>query len=224
MAVTALALERSVLTPYVYAVLGVGGVLAGCLLLIQLTGNQRGFGSLFWVWMVASGVLWGRGPAYAAAMLGTLVMYLHFFPAGDTVGLATFLVSMLVAAHITGLAHAPHRRTVPVVRTHGFWTHQASGDYGADCAHGEREAEAFLLRLNTARKFFILGWMVRDMIARGRFSGIEAGFFHRISESCAENAGFSGVSLFSQDDPKNLDVQPRIVEPDSEVRPPPVGH
>jgi hypothetical protein len=224
MAVIALALERSVLTPYIYAVAGVGGVLAGCFILIQLTGNQRGFGSLFWLWMVASGVLWGRGPAYAAALLGTLVMYLYFFPPGDMVGLATFLISMLVAAYITGLAHTPLRTSVPVARTHGFWSHQASGDYGADCTSGEREADAFLLRLRTARKFFMLGWMVRDMIARGTYTGLEAGFFHRISKACNENAGFPGVSLLSEHDPDGFDLQPGVVEPDSEVGPPPVGH
>jgi hypothetical protein len=224
MGVTALALERSVLTPYVYAVAGVGGVLAGCFILIQLTGNQRGFGALFFVWTVAGGVLWGRGPAYVAGLAGTLMMYLYFFPPNDTVGLATYLTCILAAAHITGLGHTPHRASVPVVPASRFWNHHASGDYGADCSAGEEEAEAFLRRLSWEQKLYALGWLVRDMIARGRFTGIEAGFFHRISEACLNSSEFSAVKLIAQNNPKDVDLQPGVVEPDREVRPPPVGH
>jgi hypothetical protein len=224
MGVMPLALERHALTPYCYAVLGVGGVLAGCFVLIQLTGNQRGFGSLFFVWTVAGGVLWGRGPAFASAVLGTLVMYLYFFPPGDTVGLSTFLLSILVAAYITGFAHTSHRASVPVVIASRFWNHQASGNYGADCTVGEEEAETFLRRLSWEQKLYALGWLVRDMIARGRFTGVEAGFFHRISQACLNSSEFPSVNLIAQHNPEEVDLQPGVVEADREVRPPAVGH
>jgi hypothetical protein len=224
MGFTTLALERPVFTPYLYVIAGVGGVLGACFVLIQLTGNQRGFGSLFWVWMVASGVLWGRGPAYASAVLGTIVMYLYFFPPHDTVGLATFLLSMLVAAYVTGFAHAPRRASVPVVPRGRFWSHQASGDYAADCAVGEEEADTFLRRLSWEQKLYALGWLVRDMIANGRFTGVEAGFFHRISQACLNSSEFPAVNLIAQHNPEEVNLQPGVVEADREVRPPPVGH
>jgi hypothetical protein len=223
MGVAPLALERSVLTPYFYTVVGVGGVLAGCFVLIQLNGNQRGFGSLFWLWMVVAGVLWGRGPAFTAALLGTLVMYLYFFPPNDTVGLTTFLGTMLVAAYITGLAHKPRLAAVPVVVSRGHWSPHGSGDYAADCEVGAQEAEAFLRRLTWEQKLYALGWLVRDMITHGRFTGVEAGFFHRISQACL-NSSEIDLRLVSEHNPQDVDLQPGVVQADGEVRPPPVGH
>lgn len=59
---------------------------------------------------------------------------------------------------------------------------QPSGDWLSDCSTGRAYARAFLAEVrNPSRP--LLNWIVRDMIQRGRYSGIEAGFFAAIQES-----------------------------------------
>lgn len=69
------------------------------------------------------------------------------------------------------------------------WTAEETGDYAADCDEGTRLAEQFLRDLNAdpEHRLPLLGWLVRDMIAKGRFGGLEVGFFDRISRACLDH-------------------------------------
>ncbi len=68
-----------------------------------------------------------------------------------------------------------------------FWSVEETGDFVADCNEGVRLAEEFLRELNAKNSMAKLGWIVRDMIAKGRFSGLEVGFFSRISWACVDD-------------------------------------
>jgi hypothetical protein len=71
-----------------------------------------------------------------------------------------------------------------------WWSVTAAGDYAADCNTGVQLAEEFLRHLNRNRELCRtseLGWIVRDMIAKGRFTGLEVGFFSRISRACPDH-------------------------------------
>jgi hypothetical protein len=68
-----------------------------------------------------------------------------------------------------------------------WWSIEGTGDYLIDCGAGARLAEEFLRYHNATREHFILGWIVRDMIAKGRFTGVEVGFFRRISRACPDH-------------------------------------
>ena len=57
-----------------------------------------------------------------------------------------------------------------------------SGDYGADCLAGRDQAARALNYMNANSCPTMLGHLVEAMIARGRFSGLEVGFFQAISE------------------------------------------
>ena len=50
---------------------------------------------------------------------------------------------------------------------------------------GARRADTFLQQLQMGEKKYVLGWMVRDMMADRRLTGLEVGFFHRLSEYLA---------------------------------------
>jgi hypothetical protein len=217
-----MAFPRSRTAPYFFVVLGVGSVLAVCDLLIRVSGNQRGLAALFWVTIFASGLLWGRWPAMLAAVLSSLSIALHIFPSTDVVGTTVVAMSMVGAAYLTGFAHTA-KTNLPALRTRGFWDFAPSGDYAEDCATGEQEAEAFLRRLSWEQKLYALGWLVRDMIAGGRFTGVEAGFFHRISLACL-NSSEINLRLVAEHNPQHINLQPGVVDPDGEVRPPPISH
>ena len=61
-----------------------------------------------------------------------------------------------------------------------FWDVTASGRWVADCEVGHEYARIYIER----RKRFgapLLGWIVRDMIAAGQYSGVEAGFMGGIA-------------------------------------------
>jgi len=62
-----------------------------------------------------------------------------------------------------------------------FWNAAATGNYERDCAEGERLASEYVLRMQMQPRPAMLGWIARDMIAKGRFSGVEVGFFQGIS-------------------------------------------
>jgi len=62
-----------------------------------------------------------------------------------------------------------------------FWCIPATGNYERDCAEGERLASEYVLRMQMHPRPGMLGWIVRDMIAKGRFSGVEVGFFQGLS-------------------------------------------
>lgn len=64
-----------------------------------------------------------------------------------------------------------------------FWSLETSGDYADDCRRGREAAIEWEKSL-----FFgeiaapLLGSVVRSMIQKGRYGGLEAGFFQQIAE------------------------------------------
>lgn len=61
-----------------------------------------------------------------------------------------------------------------------FWSAEASGDYASDCERGRDEARRLLARCASGVSLPPLAWMIRDMIALGRFGGVEVGFCQEI--------------------------------------------
>ena len=71
-----------------------------------------------------------------------------------------------------------------------FWNVTSTGgDWAEDCHHGSQLAEEFLRYLNDDARgsLSILGWIVRDIIGKGSFKGVEVGFFNRISRACIDH-------------------------------------
>jgi hypothetical protein len=69
-----------------------------------------------------------------------------------------------------------------------WWSVTATGGYADDCNKGVRQAEEFLRHFNRDHgERSELGWIVRDMIAKGRFTGLEVGFFSRISDALPDH-------------------------------------
>ena len=74
----------------------------------------------------------------------------------------------------------------PAAGSNPWWRDPPSGgDYASDCDEGARRADTFLQQLQMGEKKYVLGWMVRDMMADRRLTGLEVGFFHRLSEYLA---------------------------------------
>ena len=61
-----------------------------------------------------------------------------------------------------------------------YWSVQASGNWAADCHLGAEYARIFVERTKAIEARPMLCWIVRDMIAEGRFSGVEAGFIQTL--------------------------------------------
>ncbi len=89
-----------------------------------------------------------------------------------------------------------------------FWVVEPTGQWAADVVVGEEYARLFLNRVQAKERRPLLGWIVRDMIAAGRYSGIEAGFL-------------SGVTvpppslLIAQDNADDHGIDSGVVERDS---------
>ena len=65
--------------------------------------------------------------------------------------------------------------------TQDFWDIESSGDWADDNRDGRAFADQFLTLLTPERPF-LLGWTVRSMINKGRWSGVECGFWQRVTE------------------------------------------
>ena len=64
-----------------------------------------------------------------------------------------------------------------------FWEVASSGDWADDCAVGGQYARIYLNRIRYREPAPLLGWVIGDMIARGRYTGMEAGFAQGIAEA-----------------------------------------
>lgn len=62
-----------------------------------------------------------------------------------------------------------------------FWAVSPTGRWELDRFIGRKLADEFLLYYQQDRFQSLLGLIVKDMIAKGRFTGIECGFFTRLS-------------------------------------------
>jgi hypothetical protein len=73
-----------------------------------------------------------------------------------------------------------------------YWNVKPSGDYAEECELGSKYARLVLPFLKFNLGPALLGWIIKDMIARGECSGIEIGFAHTLGE----HLGFARGSLF----------------------------
>lgn len=70
---------------------------------------------------------------------------------------------------------------LPGKTTQDFWDIEASGEWADDNRHGREFADQFL-KLLTPERPFLLGRTVQSMIEKGRWSGVECGFWQHVAE------------------------------------------
>lgn len=215
-------MRTSAVTPYVAttaAVLGVAGLIEA---IVYYGDNVRGLGSLFWLVVVWSAVRFGLTPAIWAAIAGTAAMDFSLLDPRhsidlDAAAVIAFAALLIVAFFLGGREQARALTILP-----RFWNEPETGNYWEDCANGERRAQEFLRVLQARREGFMLGLMARDMIARGRYGGVEVGFFHRISLLLSGHDILPVVTA-ADHDAQNLGLEQRIIEAEDEVVPLAIG-
>lgn len=98
---------------------------------------------------------------------------------------SNFVVAYAVARRIPVSPSAPSDTSRPLPftsensdHTRTFWAVEASDgdDWAEDCAVGTEYGRIYVDRLRSSGPCPPLAWIVRDMIKRGRFGGVEAGF------------------------------------------------
>ena len=78
--------------------------------------------------------------------------------------------------------------------TFDYWAVDASGDWSADCKKGREVASTLMgvmYPLDEAGppNEILLGYVARAIIEKGRYSGVEVGFFQEIAESLPHGGG-----------------------------------
>lgn len=63
-----------------------------------------------------------------------------------------------------------------------YWLPEITGDWRTDNDRGKRYADEMVSCISMHQNPTSLGHMVKAMIGKGSWSGVEVGFFHRISE------------------------------------------
>lgn len=69
--------------------------------------------------------------------------------------------------------------------TEQFRAAPVTGDYATDCATGRDMGDDLIARIQGGQLAGQLGFVVQDLVKRGRFGGVEVGFFHRVAEHIA---------------------------------------
>ena len=69
-----------------------------------------------------------------------------------------------------------------------LWALEASGDYAADCETGEEAGRELADYMRSEGAPMVLGHVLRAMVARGQFSGVEVGFAHSIASAIGQTA------------------------------------
>jgi hypothetical protein len=197
---------------FLLSTLAVVGCVAICELLFQL--GIESAGALFWVPVLWAAKRCGLVIGLWTAVLACSVFYISQMPpryelGTDLVGFLTLQMIMLTVAAAIATGPKPDNALVYV----------QSGDYAADCSQGERNGAEFLRVMQFGRQCFMLGWKVREMIERGRFTGVEAGFFHSISAALLNE-----LPPLSKDAPDDLNGQGRVIQVDREIVSGPVRH
>lgn len=62
------------------------------------------------------------------------------------------------------------------------WAPIVTGDWGKDTAQGKVYADEAMAHIRIKENPSILGHVMKSMIGQAAWSGVEVGFFHRISE------------------------------------------
>jgi hypothetical protein len=208
-----------------YAIVTLGVVfLTGVCQGMEQAGIHRGYGALFWLVVVGSALWLGMGPSLYAAVLSAVTFDFFFVPPQGLLALNAPLLFVASGKLIVAFAisHTMRRQQSTAMAVSGqFWQGGEGADWCADSDAGGHKGDDYLLRLTAAREGFLLGFIARDMIARGTYGGAEAGFFHRISMALL---GANSLPLAALNDhAKNADMEHRVVEVDDDVKPRAVG-
>lgn len=68
-----------------------------------------------------------------------------------------------------------------------YWTITDTGEWAADCTAGRAAAAELMRVMHFQDAPMLLGHVIKAMMARGRWSGVEVGFAHAIAERAGEN-------------------------------------
>lgn len=80
----------------------------------------------------------------------------------------------------------PHEPVgLPFAQGCNHWAVAETGDWVTDAHNGEVCAAALVAELRHGAGGETLAWAIRDMIARGRYSGLEAGFASALARELA---------------------------------------
>lgn len=63
-----------------------------------------------------------------------------------------------------------------------FWCPTITGDWAEDNARGRAYADEAMGRLACHQNPTVLGHIIKSIIGKASWSGVEVGFFHRVSE------------------------------------------
>lgn len=129
--------------------------------------------------------------------------------------LSNFVVAWAVARKIP---IDPYRRPAPSLQSlpftcsddtridRRFWVVDSTDDWPDDCHLGSEYGRIYLDHLS-AGYAPPLGWIIRDMIKAGRYTGVEAGFSAALGHAAAGGAGPSWrpLSIPTDDDPDHIE-------------------
>lgn len=62
------------------------------------------------------------------------------------------------------------------------WSPEVTDDWGVDTAQGKVYADEAIAFIRVKQNPTVIGHVIKAMIGRGAWTGVEVGFFHRISE------------------------------------------
>lgn len=82
----------------------------------------------------------------------------------------------MLAADKAPRTHVNHSNTIEHQMPHPI------GDWATDTQRGRDFADTLVERMKTTQNPTLLGRLVKNLVADGRYSGVEVGFFQRISE------------------------------------------
>lgn len=68
-----------------------------------------------------------------------------------------------------------------------FWSVERTGDYAMDYERGVEMARQALPAMRHGAGRNLLGWIVKDMVEKGEFTGVEVGFLGTISATLRAN-------------------------------------
>lgn len=67
-----------------------------------------------------------------------------------------------------------------------YWAPKASGDWAADNAAGRAYAAEAIHHISANDATPVLGFIMKAMVSRGEFGGVEAGFSQRMAQRAVE--------------------------------------
>lgn len=73
-----------------------------------------------------------------------------------------------------------------------FWAIDPCRDYSADCQRGREAAVELQHHMCFGQVPTLLGTVARAISEKGRWTGLEVGFFHQLGEDLSSGAGLSG--------------------------------